>query len=67
MRGFTKNHEYSIRCNLYDRAGQVASKIMMKMSEKYKINLQDYVLVADMNGQMVVIDDDEPILNCQPK
>lgn len=46
MRGYPKDHEYNIKCSLHVKAGQIASKIMMRMTEKYRFSLEEYVLVA---------------------
>lgn len=63
MRGFPNDYEYDIKCTLNDRA----RKIVTMVSHRREFNLEDYVLVANINGKAVIMEDDEPLLNLEKK
>ena len=63
MRGFPNDYEYDIKCTFNDRA----RKIVTMVAHRREFNLEDYVLVANINGKAVILDDDEPLINLEKK
>lgn len=57
MRGFPNNLEFEVKCSLHDRARAIITLI----GHKREFSLEDYALVAQINGKAVIFDDDEPL------
>ena len=71
MPAYPHCYDYPIICNLKDRPQQIISKVLELRNQKTnegKFNLDEYVLVAKINGdELVILDNDEPLMNCREK